>query len=69
LDRVDNYWLWFALLILTRNWMCRHQGIGTFGNEGAAFGFSNIDQQLNGRPSASTTLNPFPAGGNPFGWY
>ncbi|XP_039684783.1 probable ADP-ribosylation factor GTPase-activating protein AGD14 isoform X1 [Medicago truncatula] len=47
--------------------MPRHQGIGTFGNEGAAFGFSNIDQQLNGRSSASATLNPFPAGGNPFG--
>lgn len=49
--------------------MCRHQGIGTFGTEGAAFGFSNIDQQLTGRLSTSATLNPFPAaGGNPFGW-
>ncbi|XP_004512854.1 uncharacterized protein [Cicer arietinum] len=48
--------------------MPRHQGIGTFGTEGAAFGFSNIDQQLTGRLSTSATLNPFPAaGGNPFG--
>ncbi|XP_058732310.1 probable ADP-ribosylation factor GTPase-activating protein AGD14 [Vicia villosa] len=48
--------------------MPSHQGIGTFGTEGAAFGFSNIDQQLNGRLPASATLNPFPAGGgNPFG--
>ncbi|CAL5215160.1 unnamed protein product [Lathyrus oleraceus] len=47
--------------------MPSHQGIGTFGTEGAAFGFSNIDQQLNGRLPASAALNPFPAGGNPFG--
>ncbi|GAU39274.1 hypothetical protein TSUD_72130 [Trifolium subterraneum] len=47
--------------------MPRHQGVGTFGTEGTAFGFSNIDQQLNGRLPASATLNPFPAGGNPFG--
>ncbi|PNY04146.1 putative ADP-ribosylation factor GTPase-activating protein [Trifolium pratense] len=45
----------------------RHQGGGTFGTEGTAFGFSNIDQQLNGRLPASATLNPFPTGGNPFG--
>jgi hypothetical protein len=47
--------------------MPRHQGVGTFGTEGTAFGFSNIDQQMNGRLPASATLNPFPAGGNPFG--
>ncbi|KAJ1393502.1 Arf-GAP domain and FG repeat-containing protein 1 [Sesbania bispinosa] len=36
--------------------MPRHQGIGNFGTEGAAFGFST-----------PATPNPFPAGGNPFG--
>ncbi|XP_061344978.1 probable ADP-ribosylation factor GTPase-activating protein AGD14 isoform X2 [Gastrolobium bilobum] len=47
--------------------MPRHQGIGDFGTEGAAFGFSNPDQQLTGKLSTRVTPNPFPAGGNPFG--
>ncbi|CAI8619809.1 unnamed protein product [Vicia faba] len=47
--------------------MPSHQGLGTFGTEGGAFGFSTIDQQPNGRLPAPATLNPFPSGGNPFG--
>ncbi|KAJ7973886.1 Arf GTPase activating protein [Quillaja saponaria] len=45
-----------------------HQGLGGFGTEGAAFGFSNPDQHLAGRFSAPSTPNPFSSvGGNPFG--
>ncbi|KAL5052585.1 hypothetical protein RYX36_033267 [Vicia faba] len=47
--------------------MPSHQGLGTFGTEGGAFGFSTIDQQPNGRLPAPAKLNPFPSGGNPFG--
>jgi len=47
--------------------MCRHQEIGKSGTEGAAFGFSNSDQQLNVRFSSPATGNSFSAGGNPFG--
>ncbi|KAE7998770.1 hypothetical protein FH972_003281 [Carpinus fangiana] len=46
----------------------RHQGVGGFGNDGAAFGSLNMDQQLAGRFSAPATPNPFSSvGGNPFG--
>ncbi|XP_057417338.1 probable ADP-ribosylation factor GTPase-activating protein AGD14 isoform X2 [Lotus japonicus] len=48
--------------------MPRHQGFGSFGNDGAAFGFSSPDQHLTSRLSTPATSNPFPAvGGNPFG--
>ncbi|KAE9607544.1 hypothetical protein Lal_00026757 [Lupinus albus] len=51
----------------TNTSMPRYQGIQSFGADGAAFGISNPDQQLNGRLSIPTTPNPFPAAGNPFG--
>lgn len=42
--------------------------MGGFGNDGAAFGSSNMDQQLAGRFSAPATPNPYSSvGGNPFG--
>lgn len=48
--------------------LCRHQGVGGFGNDGAAFGSLNMDQQLAGRLSAPATPNHFSSvGGNPFG--
>ncbi|OIW18949.1 hypothetical protein TanjilG_09143 [Lupinus angustifolius] len=51
----------------TNTSMPRYQGIESFGADGAAFGISNPDQQLNGRLSIPATPNPFPARGNPFG--
>ncbi|KAI4350877.1 hypothetical protein L6164_005284 [Bauhinia variegata] len=47
--------------------MPRHQEIGSFGTEGAAFGLSNPNQQLTGRFPTTAAPNPFPAGRNPFG--
>ncbi|XP_043703700.1 probable ADP-ribosylation factor GTPase-activating protein AGD14 isoform X2 [Telopea speciosissima] len=45
-----------------------HQGSGGFGNDGAAFGSLNTDQQLPGRYSQPATPNSFSSlGGNPFG--
>ncbi|KAK9268766.1 hypothetical protein L1049_000528 [Liquidambar formosana] len=46
----------------------RHQGVGGFGGEGAAFGSLYSNQQLAGRFSAPAAPNSFPSvGGNPFG--
>lgn len=64
--------IWLMLIIIATyyNWICRHQGFGSFGNDGAAFGFSSPDQHLTSRLSTPATSNPFPAvGGNPFGWF
>ncbi|XP_054778339.1 probable ADP-ribosylation factor GTPase-activating protein AGD14 isoform X2 [Prosopis cineraria] len=44
-----------------------HQEIGNSGARGAAFGFSNPDQQMTGMFSTPAAANSFPAGGNPFG--
>ncbi|WJZ94630.1 hypothetical protein VitviT2T_013470 [Vitis vinifera] len=45
-----------------------HQAVGGFGRDGAAFGPSNMNQQLGGRFSAPATPNSFSSmGGNPFG--
>ncbi|XP_043723938.1 probable ADP-ribosylation factor GTPase-activating protein AGD14 isoform X2 [Telopea speciosissima] len=45
-----------------------HQGSGRFGNDGAAFGSLNRDQQLPGRYSQPATPSSFSSlGGNPFG--
>ncbi|XP_020233255.1 uncharacterized protein LOC109813474 [Cajanus cajan] len=41
--------------------------VGDFGNQGAAFGLSNPDQQLTGGLSNTPPSNSFPTGGNPFG--
>ena len=49
-------------------YQCRHQAVGGFGRDGAAFGPSNMNQQLGGRFSAPATPNSFSSmGGNPFG--
>lgn len=56
--------MYYVLRILTL--LCRHQGVGGFGNEGPAFGFMNPDQQLAGRVAAPAPPHPS-VGGNPFG--
>lgn len=48
---------YFPLPLKIYNWICRHQGFGSFATEGAAFG-----------SSSAATPNPHHAGGNPFGW-
>ncbi|XP_028774078.1 probable ADP-ribosylation factor GTPase-activating protein AGD14 isoform X2 [Neltuma alba] len=54
-------------LVQTNMAMPRHQEIGSFGAEGAAFGFSNLNQHLSGTFSASASSNLSSAGRNPFG--
>lgn len=46
----------------------RQPGLGNYGNEGAAHGYTDMSQQTAGRFSAPATPNPFSStGGNPFG--
>ncbi|XP_022965600.1 probable ADP-ribosylation factor GTPase-activating protein AGD14 [Cucurbita maxima] len=46
----------------------RHPGLGNYGNEGVAHGYTDMSQQTAGRFPAPATPNPFSStGGNPFG--
>ncbi|XP_022157559.1 probable ADP-ribosylation factor GTPase-activating protein AGD14 [Momordica charantia] len=46
----------------------RHPGLGNYGNQGAAHGYTDMGQQTASRFTAPATPNPFSSmGGNPFG--